>query len=301
MSVYTTPKLPRRWPLLLVAPASCVAVWTGWVGLGEMTGFGPVHPLPGIWDGLTINTAITLPIGVEAYAAYALSAALTPARLSSRTRRFAWASAIGSLTLGALGQVAYHLLVAAGRASAPWPVTTLVAVLPVLVLGMAAALAHMIRGDADRPDAVRPVTVAGGGRSTDRVGAPDRSGADRTASRTDQTRSASMSAGSGDDRPRFGSSRSVAVEGRSIESATPTGRGPIDRGSIDGRADRDRARSIEDLRAELGTAIELGSIDPQPSAEQIRRGLRVSPTRARKLRDELRGLDTRVSLNGDGP
>ena len=31
-----------------------------------------VHPLPGIGDGFTINTAITLPIGVETYAAYAL-------------------------------------------------------------------------------------------------------------------------------------------------------------------------------------------------------------------------------------
>ena len=31
-----------------------------------MTGFGQVHPLPGIWDSFHINTAVTLPIDVEA-------------------------------------------------------------------------------------------------------------------------------------------------------------------------------------------------------------------------------------------
>lgn len=142
------PRMPRRWPLLLVAPASCVAVWTGWVGLGEMAGFGPVQPLPGI-SGWTINSAITLPIGVEAYAAFALNAWLSRAPLSGSTRKFAKRSAIGSLILGASGQAIYHLLVAAGRDTAPWPVTVLVSCLPVLVLGMAAALAHMLRADAD--------------------------------------------------------------------------------------------------------------------------------------------------------
>lgn len=144
-------QMPRRWPLLLVAPASCVAVWTGWVGLGEMTGFGPVRVLPGIADGLVLDTAITLPIGVEAYAAYALNGWLTPAPLSAKTRRFAKHSAIGSLVLGASGQAVYHLLVAAGQDTAPWPVTAFVSCLPVLVLGMAAALAHMLRADADNP------------------------------------------------------------------------------------------------------------------------------------------------------
>jgi hypothetical protein len=36
-----------------------------------MTGFGLVRPLPGLSDSLRINTAITLPVGVEAYGAYA--------------------------------------------------------------------------------------------------------------------------------------------------------------------------------------------------------------------------------------
>ncbi len=54
------------------------------------------------------------------------------------------------------GQVAYHLLAQAGAARAPWPVTTIVSCLPVLVLAMGTTLAHMLRADAgtaaDGPD-----------------------------------------------------------------------------------------------------------------------------------------------------
>ena len=53
------------------------------------------------------------------------------------------------------GQVAYHLLAQAGMARAPWAITTVVSCLPVLVLGMGTALAHMLREDAaaaDHPD-----------------------------------------------------------------------------------------------------------------------------------------------------
>jgi hypothetical protein len=49
-------------------------VWSGWVGIAQKTGFGLVSPLPGIWSSLHLDTTITLPIGVEAYAAYALRA-----------------------------------------------------------------------------------------------------------------------------------------------------------------------------------------------------------------------------------
>ena len=69
----------RSWPLLVLAAPAAVAVWSGWVGIGQMTGFGEIHPLPGIWDSLHLNTAVTLPIGVEAYAAFALRVWLGPA------------------------------------------------------------------------------------------------------------------------------------------------------------------------------------------------------------------------------
>ncbi len=131
------------WPVLLLALPAFVAIWSGWVGLGGLTGFGIVHPLPGIADEFAVNTAITLPIGMEAYAAYALRVWLS-GRVPARARRFARTSALGALALGALGQIAYHLMTAAGMQSAPWPITTLVACLPVAVLGMGAALTHLL-------------------------------------------------------------------------------------------------------------------------------------------------------------
>jgi hypothetical protein len=47
------------------------------------------------------------------------------------------------------GQVAYHLMEQARTTQAPWAVTTIVSCLPVLVLGMGTALAHMLHEDAD--------------------------------------------------------------------------------------------------------------------------------------------------------
>jgi hypothetical protein len=126
----------------VIASPAMVAIWSGWVSLGEMCGFGLVQPFPGIvtWR---LNTAITLPVGVEAYGAYAMSAWLSPAT-PGNARTFAKWSALGALALGMLGQVAYHLLSAAHRARAPWPVVVAVACLPVITLGFGAALAHLL-------------------------------------------------------------------------------------------------------------------------------------------------------------
>jgi len=137
---------PPAWPVLLLALPAFVAIWSGWVELGRLTGFGEVHPLPGIAPGVKLDTAITLPIGVETYAAYALYVWLS-GRAPTRARRFAQWSAIGSLVFGAAGQVAYHLMVADGMTAAPWQITTLVSCLPVAVLGMGAALAHLIHAE----------------------------------------------------------------------------------------------------------------------------------------------------------
>ena len=134
------------WPLLFIAAPAAVAVWSGWVGLGSMCGFGVIHPLPGIMDGLRINTDITLPVGIESYGAYALYVWIG-GRGSKATCDWAKRSAIGALVLGCLGQVAFHLLDAAGWAVAPWPVVVLVACLPVVTLSFAAALFHQVRSD----------------------------------------------------------------------------------------------------------------------------------------------------------
>jgi len=127
----------RPWPLLVLAAPATAEVFSGWVGIAQKTGFGLVSPLPGIWPSLHLDTAITLPVGVEAYAAYALRAWLAGGdSVGGRTRRFAKWSAMGSFGLGMAGQVAYHLLAQAGAARAPWPVTMIVSCLPVLVLAM---------------------------------------------------------------------------------------------------------------------------------------------------------------------
>ena len=137
----------RPWPLLLIAIPAAIAVWSGWVGLGSLCGFGLVHPLPGIAPGLQLNTDITLPVGIESYGAYALYACLASAA-SDSTRRFAAGSAIGALILGCLGQVSYHLLAAFHVSRPPVVVVVLVACLPVITLFFAAALAHMMMRDA---------------------------------------------------------------------------------------------------------------------------------------------------------
>jgi hypothetical protein len=174
----------RSWPLLLLAFPGAAEVWSGWVGIAQKTGFGLVSPLPGIWSSLHLDTTITLPIGVEAYAAYALRAWLaTDHWISPRTRRFAKWSAIFSFGLGMAGQVAYHLLVQAGESRAPWGITTVVSCLPVLVLAMGTALAHMLRGDAAAGDhrdsrSAEPASER----------SPDRSAVDQPADQADQDR-----------------------------------------------------------------------------------------------------------------
>jgi hypothetical protein len=145
-------KQRRTWPLFLIGLPAAVAVWSGWVGLGGMCGFGIIHPLPGIADSFQLNTAITLPIGVEAYGGYALGVwadLATP----QRVRRFAFWSALGSLALGLLGQVLYHLLVAAGYAHAPWLVTMFVSCIPVAAIGFGMGLHQLlIHTEADGQD-----------------------------------------------------------------------------------------------------------------------------------------------------
>jgi hypothetical protein len=146
-------KTMRSWPLLVLAVPAAAEVWSGWVGIAQKTGFGMVPLLPGIWSSLRLDTAVTLPVGVECYAAYALRAWLaTDHAISDRTRRFARRSAVFSFALGMAGQVAFHLMDQDRITTAPWAITTLVSCLPVLVLGMGTALAHMLREDAAAAD-----------------------------------------------------------------------------------------------------------------------------------------------------
>jgi hypothetical protein len=152
-------RLPVVWPIALLMLPATVAIWSGWVGLGELAGFGPVRPLPGIVDSFEINSAITLPIGMEVYAAYAMYVWLS-GRAPARAHRMARTSAMVALVVGALGQVAYHVMIAAGVSVAPWWITAGVACLPVAVLGMGAALAHMVRAESDGAVSLPPTAAA---------------------------------------------------------------------------------------------------------------------------------------------
>ena len=138
----------KRWPLFLIALGTFVAIWTGWVQLGAMAGFGWVQPLPGIIPSLRMNAVITLPVSVEAYGAYALGVWLAGANVPDRAREFARWSAVGALGLGWLGQAASHVLTAAHVTVAPWPVTVLVSSVPVAAFGLAVALTHLLRTEA---------------------------------------------------------------------------------------------------------------------------------------------------------
>lgn len=143
-----------RWPLLVIAAPAAVSIWSGWVGLGAMSGFGDVQPFPGIlpWH---VDTALTLPLGIESYAALALGAWLRPGT-KGKARKFARWSALGALVLGMLGQVSFHLLAARHSTRAPDIVVVLVACLPVVVLGCAVALLHLLAAVAPvKSDAAR--------------------------------------------------------------------------------------------------------------------------------------------------
>lgn len=140
-------KVIRTWPILIVAAGAFVAIWAGWVGLGQLTGFGDMNLLPGLVDDgkwSTVDTKITLPLGMEAYSAYAFYVLLHRSA-PKRARVFAAWSSLGAVLLGMAGQTAYHLMAAKQITAAPWEITTVVSCLPVAVFGLAAALVHMVR------------------------------------------------------------------------------------------------------------------------------------------------------------
>jgi hypothetical protein len=89
---------------------------------------------------------------MEAYSVYGLRVWLADRNkylISDRARDFAKWSSLGSLVLGILGQVTFHLLEVGDSLSTPGWVTALVACLPVGVLGLGAALSHLLRDDVD--------------------------------------------------------------------------------------------------------------------------------------------------------
>lgn len=164
---------PVAWPLFLLSLPAFVSIWGGWVGMGRLTGFGPINLLPGIAD-FTVDTAITLPIGLETYAAYSMYAWLAAAHLSTPTRRFAKWSALGSLVLGMAGQAAYHVMASQGTVKAPVEIVIVVSAIPVIVLGLGTGLAHAMRKDWHAYQATLQVARADDGTDVPEVPAVER-------------------------------------------------------------------------------------------------------------------------------
>ena len=295
----------RRWPLFFIASPAAVAVWSGWVGLGTMAGFGIVHPLPGIVPGFEINTAITLPVGVEAYGAYALGAWLAPGAPPT-ARKFARRSAIGALFLGMTGQAVYHLLAAAHDTRAPWLVVLLVSCLPVVTLGFGAALTHLLRAGSHAPTSAPAVPArraagSAGATSTTAEAAPPTASAvaaspalTASATATPQKQPARSEAGGQDE----AGSRSKAV----MEAAPFPAEAKQQRGS--GRAPASPAnvttlagRSNEAIAAEAREAE--ASEDVQLKTRDIQARWRVSPTRACKILRLLRDGDGEAATGSE--
>ena len=94
----------RSWPIALLAAPAFVAIWSGWVGLGGLTGFGLVHPLPAS-GRLHSQLRDHASDRCQTYAAYALRVWLAVGvGADDRVRRFTKWSAVGALVLGAAGQ-----------------------------------------------------------------------------------------------------------------------------------------------------------------------------------------------------
>jgi hypothetical protein len=140
-SVPTKRSLVMLWA---IGSGAFVAVWSGWVGLGSMCGFGIVHLLPGIWNSFEVNTSITLPFSMEMYGALAMRYWLDPS-LNKSTRHFAFVTAIAALVFAFCGQVGYHIMNAHHVTTAPWPVVAAVSCVPVITIGLGSGLMHMVR------------------------------------------------------------------------------------------------------------------------------------------------------------
>ena len=252
----------RSWPLLVLAAPAAAEVWSGWVGIAQKTGFGLVSPLPGIWPSLHLDTSITLPVGVEAYAAYALRAWLASEHaVSARTRRFAKWSAIFSFALGMAGQVAYHLLAQAGVTRAPWAITTIVSCLPVLVLGMGTALAHMLRADAATRDG-QDIGTAGPSVLRSLAWSPrDQAGPDQHQDQdgSDQTRTSPEQAGPGQDQAARGGTPDRAGRQAGTRMTphwdAPAAAGNTGRAPRSARPETDQARLIARRLAASGNPV----------------------------------------------
>ena len=141
----------RSWPLLVLAAP---AAGRGVVRLGRHRQQDRLRaglPAAGIWPSLHLDT--TSPCRPGGGLRGVRAARLAGQRACGQRADPPVRQVVRDLLLRArmAGQAAYHLLAQAGTARAPWPITTIVSCLPVLVLGMDRASPHAARRRRLRP------------------------------------------------------------------------------------------------------------------------------------------------------
>ena len=171
-----------------IIAAAMVSIWGGWVELGHIVGFGAVQPLPGTpLSHVTVDLAITLPIGAEALLALCVPIALASGSFSARTRRFSWTAMVIMTLVGMTGQVSYHLLTAWSWSTPPTWLVIGTSCLPITNLLVATILVHMVRADMDHADRATDQATDYVNRATDQPMSPAMDHMDRaTDQATDQ-------------------------------------------------------------------------------------------------------------------
>lgn len=112
--------------------------WPQWAALADATGFGVVQALPGITDHAAINATVTLPVGVTAYQVLAVTVLVARHGGRGVAHLAAWSAG----ALGLFGAVAPVLVRHGCGASVAVALSTVVSVLPVVLLGAAVLLLH---------------------------------------------------------------------------------------------------------------------------------------------------------------
>lgn len=135
-------KRDHLWVIGIIAGSAAVEVLVSWLGLGSVAGF----PHLDLFGLASIPTSWTLAVGLEAYAGYGLWVWLAGAP-GPRSRSFAMWSSIAAITLSLIAQAAYHVMLDSGSRHVPAWLAAFAGVLPVVVLGLAAFLAHLMHAD----------------------------------------------------------------------------------------------------------------------------------------------------------
>jgi hypothetical protein len=137
----TTRKPSLSWLLVPISVAAFLATWGGWAKLATMTGYTQVEMLGG-QEWSRFNIGFVLPMSVEPFGMLAMSVAFNT-RVRRWARLVAGGMALATLIAAGICQSVVHSLTVRGETRAPDAIVSVTSVLPVVVLGLGAALAML--------------------------------------------------------------------------------------------------------------------------------------------------------------